>query len=63
MRTITRLVRKENKVSADDKEYTFYLYQLDDGSEVGSLQEFKVGEEVSVWFDDRYNRSKLRKKR
>ena len=63
MRKITRLVRKQAKTSSADKEYTLYTYRLDDGSEVDTLQEFEVGEEVSVWFDDKYNKSKLRKKR
>ena len=63
MRKIKELVRKHKKTSSADKEYILYTYRLDDGSEVDTLQEFEIGEECTVWFDDKYNKSKLRKKR
>ena len=63
MRKIKELVRKQAKTSSADKEYILYTYRLDDGSEVDTLQEFEIGEDFTVWFDDKYNKSKLRKKR
>jgi len=63
MRRIKSIIWHQEKVSAKDQIYQLYCYQLDDGEEVESTEEFKVGEEVTTWFDDQWNKSKLRRKR
>lgn len=60
MRHISQLKRKLNKLSAKQEPYTLYTYILDDGSEVDSLQEYPIGQRVEVWYDEEWNKSKLR---
>ena len=40
---------------------TVYHYQLNDGSEVTSLQEFAPNERVRTWYDDTYHMTKIGK--
>jgi hypothetical protein len=63
MRTVIELIGEQQRLSRDKKPYTLYLYRLDSGEEVESVQEFTIGERVTVWFDEQYNKSKLRRAR
>jgi hypothetical protein len=63
MRTVIELIGEQPRISKDKKSYTLYLYRLDDGSEVESVQEFEIGEKVTVWYDDKYDKTKLRRAR
>lgn len=61
MRHISELVIKKELVSKDGKPYNLYQYRLDDGSVVDTLQECELGEQVMVWYDDKWNKPKIRK--
>lgn len=63
MRTILKLLYEHDLKSKDGKPYTLRCYLLDDGQEVETIEKFKVGEEVTVWYDPDYDKAKLRKKR
>lgn len=63
MRTVVAISRKVNRKSKDGKSYTLYTYILDDGEEIDSLQEFEIGEQVTTWYDEKYHKAKMRKKR
>lgn len=61
MRTIESIHSQQMKLSKDGVHYILYSYQLDDGSIVDSLMEFEPGTQVEVWFDEKWNKSKMRK--
>ncbi len=61
MRTIVEKVWTQKRVSKKGAPYDIHLYLLDDGSEVESLQFFVPKEQVTVWYDDVYNKAKLKK--
>lgn len=63
MRTVVAVQRAIKKTSKDGKKYILFTYLLDDGEEIDSLQTFKIGEQVTTWFDPIYNKAKMRKKR
>lgn len=60
MRKIIK-VRVQKMKSRAGSEYTLSTVVLDDGSEATGVGEFKVGEEVRSWFDEKYNRIKIAK--
>lgn len=53
MRTIKKLIRTIKK------DPPIYWYQLDDGSEVSSLNKIPVGDKVRHWFDQKYSKEKI----
>lgn len=62
MRTITKLVVKKELTSKNGDNYILYSYQLDDGSVVDTLQECELGEQVMVWYDDKWHKPKIKKR-
>lgn len=60
MRVIMSLQWKIKKESKAGKEYDLYCYLLDDGMEVESLQPYDAGQKVVVWFDDQWNKAKIK---
>ena len=63
MRRIKRLRMKQEKFTGT-KEYTLYTYVVEDElgnvDDVDSLQVFEIGDRVELWFDSRYNKTKMR---
>ncbi len=59
-RYVKKQLRGESKTSYKGKAYIVYHYRLDDGSEVTSLQKFREGDRVEVWFDDAWGIPKMR---
>lgn len=60
MRKIADIIRTQNKTSAKGIPYTLYTYLMDDGSSVDSLKKYDIGQETEIWFDEKYNKSKIR---
>lgn len=60
MRTIISIeyvdVRKKG-----DREYTLTYAILDDGTEARGFGEFKVGDKVECFFEEKYNHTKMQK--
>lgn len=65
MKKINRRTFYQTRTKANGTEYILYRYEVGDEQgkkeEVDTLQEFEKDEEVIVWFDDRYNKPKLKK--
>lgn len=61
MRKIYQLLHKDKRISAEGKPYTWYLYQLDDGSEVETVRKYDSGERVEVYYDKKWDKIKLKK--
>jgi hypothetical protein len=61
MRKIFKLLHKDKRVTAEGKGYTWYLYQLDDGSEVEAVRHFDCGERVEVYYDKNWDKVKIKK--
>lgn len=61
MKTVIKILSKVKRESAEGKEYTLTTVLLNDGMEVDTVQEIKVGDQVQVWFDDKWNKAKLKK--
>lgn len=63
MRIIKRLKMTQHKFTGT-KEYDLYVYEVEDDlgnlEDIDSLQKFKVGDRVEVWFDTQYNKPKMR---
>lgn len=62
MRKIESIHTQQMKVSKDGSNYILYNYLLDDGSYVDSLQEYEPGDYVEVWYDDKWNKPKIRQR-
>lgn len=54
---------KITKESKEGKPYDLYCYLLDDGSEVETVREYKQGQNVVVWFDEVWNKAKMKPKK
>lgn len=61
MKTVIEILSRVKRESAEGKEYTLTTVLLNDGMEVDTVQEIEVGDQVQVWFDDQWNKAKLRK--
>ena len=62
MRYVKSTSRQVMLEAKDGTNYILYTYLLDDGSLVDSLQEFEPDEPVSVWYDEKWNKAKLKKR-
>ena len=64
MKIINRRTFYQTRIKADGSEYVLYSYEVVDdlGNKevIDSLQEFKKGERVETWFDQQYNKPKMR---
>jgi hypothetical protein len=64
MKTVNRRTFYQTRQKADGTEYKLYSYEVIDelGNKevIDSLQEFKKGERVETWFDQQYNKPKMR---
>ena len=58
MRKIIKVKVRKMK-SKDGKDYLLSTATLDDGSEATGVGEFKEGEIVRSWFDEKYNKIKI----
>jgi hypothetical protein len=63
MRTVIELIATQKRLSKDKKPYNLYLYRLDSGDEIESVQKFSIGEKVTTWWDEKYMKAKLRRAR
>lgn len=54
---------RQNKFTGT-KEYTLYTFLVEDElgniEEVDSLRNYDIGTRVEIWFDDKYNKTKMR---
>lgn len=60
-KTVIEILSKVKRESAEGKDYTLTTVLLNDGMEVDTVQEIEVGDQVQVWFDDKWNKAKLKK--
>lgn len=49
--------------SKSDKDYDLYCYLLDDGTEVESVTKYDVGTPVTVWYDEQWDKLKIKPKK
>lgn len=53
-------IRRKSKAGED---YDLYCYLLDDGTEVESVTQYKVNTPVTVWYDEVWDKLKLKPKK
>jgi hypothetical protein len=53
-------IRRKSKAGED---YDLYCYILDDGEEVESVTKYEVNTPVTVWYDDKWDKLKLKPKK
>ena len=63
MRRIMAIKYHIRRKSKEDKEYDLYCYLLDDGTEVESVTKYEVNTPVTVWYDDKWDKLKLKPKK
>lgn len=61
MRIIKRELWAQPKKSAKGQDYLLYCYQLDDGQEVETVTQFEEGTPVEVWYDEQWDKVKMRR--
>jgi len=61
MKTVIEILSKVKRESKEGKEYTLTTVLLNDGMEVDTVQEIEVGDQVQIWYDDEWNKTKLKK--
>jgi len=54
-------VEKQLRKSKDGNEYILSTVELSDGTIATGYGDFNVGEIVQAWFDEQYNRIKIRR--
>lgn len=60
-KTVIDILSKVTKESKEGKEYTLTTVLLNDGMEVDTVQEIKIGDDVQIWYDEKWDKVKLKK--
>ena len=59
-KTVKAILNRRDMISKAQKPYVLYRIQLTDGTEVNTVTEFAVGDEVQAWYDEKYDTIKVK---
>lgn len=63
MRKIMAIKYQIRRKSKAGEPYDLYCYILDDGNEVESVTKYKINTPVTVWYDEQWDKVKLKPKK